>query len=217
MKLKNMLSSNIKFLRFKNKLTQEKMGKLINKQPTTISEWENGKNIPRSSTLYQLASLFEISIHDLLERDLASDQSTNFSASKNTNPKYLIPIRATALAGLKKPKQIDVEIVALDLDYYSQYGNNIFAVTIKGNSMMPRISPGDVLIIKEQSEVENGDIALLSVQNEMIIKEYRKHPEGIQLISWNTNIEGFDFYTWKEIEQLEIKIIGKAIKIIGNL
>ena len=83
--------------------------------------------------------------------------------------------------------------------------------------MLPRISPGDILIIKEQSKVNNGDIALLSVQNEMIIKEYRKHPEGIQLISWNTTIEGFDFYTGKEIEVLEIKVIGKAIKIIGNL
>ena len=103
-----------------------------------------------------------------------------------------------------------MKFISLDLDYYSQYGNDIFAVLVEDNSMMPRISPGDVLIIKEQDHVDNGDIALLFVQNEMIIKEYRKHPEGIQLISWNTNIEGFDFYTWKEIEQLEIKIIGKA-------
>ncbi|AMP20449.1 hypothetical protein AZF37_04020 [endosymbiont 'TC1' of Trimyema compressum] len=210
--MRKILANNIKYLRNKNKLTQTKMGELIAKQATAISEWENGKNIPRSGTLYQLASLFEFSIHDLLETDLTSEYSTSNNTSNNQKNNYLIPICNTAFARLKEPKQINVKIVSLDLDYYSQYGNNIFAVLVEGNSMLPRILPGDILIIKEQSEVNNGDIALLSVQNEMIIKEYRKHPEGIQLISWNTT-----FYTLKEIEALEIKVIGKAIKIIGNL
>ena len=86
--LKKTLSNNIKYLRIKNKLTQEKMSKLINKQPTTISEWENGKNIPRSSTLYQLADLFEVSIHSLLETDLSSEHSVSKSIPKNKETNF---------------------------------------------------------------------------------------------------------------------------------
>lgn len=64
------LPSNIKYLRLLNKKTQEEIGQICNKTNTAVSNWEKGIREPDALDLSALSSYFNVSIDDLMLKDL---------------------------------------------------------------------------------------------------------------------------------------------------
>lgn len=71
------LSSNIKFLRAQHKKTQNDLAKLCGKKNTAISNWEKGIREPSSIDLAILANYFNVSVDDLLLKDLKKEIINN--------------------------------------------------------------------------------------------------------------------------------------------
>lgn len=63
-----MLGDNIKKLRIEKGLTQEELGKVLNKTKNNISQYETGKREPDNDTLSKLSDLFSVSVDYLLGR-----------------------------------------------------------------------------------------------------------------------------------------------------
>lgn len=70
----NYFSSNIRYLRKLNKLTQEEMGQKLNKSDTTIGFWENGKRSPTVYDTFQVCDYFKIDFHTLVETDMETKE-----------------------------------------------------------------------------------------------------------------------------------------------
>ncbi|NFS12837.1 helix-turn-helix transcriptional regulator [Clostridium botulinum] len=64
-----MLGDNIKELRIKKGLTQEELGKMLNKTKNNISQYETGKREPDIDTLIKLSNLFSVSINRLVGKE----------------------------------------------------------------------------------------------------------------------------------------------------
>ena len=84
-----------------------------------------------------------------------------------------------------------------------------FCLTAKGDSMInARIFDGDVVFIKEQPDVENGEIAAVIIDGEATLKRVYKYSGRIELRAENPLYESLNF----EKEQLNnIRILGKAV------
>ncbi|EGQ4198033.1 helix-turn-helix transcriptional regulator, partial [Staphylococcus pseudintermedius] len=68
-----MFSKNLKYLRKKYDMEQIDLAKKLGrKSASSISEWEKGKYTPKMKTLSELARLFNVSINDLMEKDLSN-------------------------------------------------------------------------------------------------------------------------------------------------
>ena len=92
-----------------------------------------------------------------------------------------------------------------------------FGLQIKGDSMEPKFSDGDVIIVRKQSNVDSGDIAVVLVNgNDATIKKIKKRPDGIMLIPTNPAYEVM-FYNNSEIDSLPVSIIGKAVELRAKL
>lgn len=76
-----MFSQNLKYLRNKHDMEQIDLAhKLGRKSASSISEWEKGKYTPKLKTLSEIASIFKVSIDDLMDEDLSNmkeDQKPN--------------------------------------------------------------------------------------------------------------------------------------------
>ncbi len=72
MKEKNKLylSTNIKYLRTVNKKTQEELANVCGKKNTAVSNWEKGIRQPDAIDLAIISNFFNISIDDLMLKDL---------------------------------------------------------------------------------------------------------------------------------------------------
>ena len=71
---KNYLASNIKYLRIRKNITQKQIGKFCNKSDVAVYYWESGSREPNSIDLVKLSVLFNVSVDDLISKDLRIEQ-----------------------------------------------------------------------------------------------------------------------------------------------
>lgn len=172
-----------------------------------LSGWENEKYEPDITSIKKLSEIFNVSIDYLLGK---SDEpgAPKITQSRATR----IPVLGKVVAG------IPIEAIEEILDYEEitpelSSGGEFFALRIKGNSMEPKISEGDVVIVRKQEDADNGDTAIILVNgNEATVKKIRKTPEGISLIPNNPSYD-VAFYSNKEIETLPVRIVGKVVEL----
>ena len=93
---------------------------------------------------------------------------------------------------------------------------DFFALLIKGDSMEPRIKQNDILIVRRQSDVDSGDIAVVLVNGyDATVKKIMKHQDGISLVSFNSTYAP-TFYTTNEVKTLPVEILGKVVELRGK-
>ncbi len=158
-------------------------------------------------------------------RDLNQTKIVRFANALNTTTEYLMSGELDKKAkGIKIPvlgyvrAGIPISAVEEILDYeeiseeMSSQGD-FFALQIKGDSMEPRMREGDVVIIKQQPTVENGDIAVVLVNgDDATVKKFYRSSSGIKLISINPAYDPF-FFTPDEVNTLPVQIIGKVVEL----
>lgn len=188
-----------KQMRLNNK-SQADLSKDLNLPFTTISNWYRGIRYPRPDKMQLLADYFGIRMEELISN------SINNSGIK-------IPILGTVIAGIPVTAVEDIigyEEINEKMDRCGDY----FALEIKGDSMEPKMSKGDIVIVKQQNTVENGQIAIVLVNgDEATVKKVRFRDNGIELIAFNSYVYEPHFYSAKEIEELPVKIIGRVVEL----
>lgn len=97
------------------------------------------------------------------------------------------------------------------VSYAAALMGNLYGLKINKDNMAPRISNGDTIIFREQNTVNNGDIVIVSLKKEIQCFKLINSSNGITLISNNPAYEPL-FYTYEEIENLPLIIIGKVIE-----
>lgn len=74
----SIFSKNLKFLREKNKLSQNKLAELANVNQTTIARWENEEISPSLDNILDVADALNISVANLTGIDLEKKETNSF-------------------------------------------------------------------------------------------------------------------------------------------
>lgn len=124
-----------------------------------------------------------------------------------------IPVLGTVKAGIPitaVQEILDYEEISSEMARCGEY----FALRIKGDSMEPRMHEGDVVIVKQQSTVDSGQIAIVLVNgDEATVKKVRFRDNGIELIAFNSYAYEPHFYSAEEIRRLPVEIIGRVVEL----
>lgn len=89
---------------------------------------------------------------------------------------------------------------------------SFYALKVKSDSMSPIIMEGDILIVKQQSTAESGDIVIAKVNgDDACCKKLIRRPDGIVLQSFNPSYEP-RFFTNDEINDKHVQIVGKCVE-----
>lgn len=198
-------------LRLSRGLTLQQVADYVGLQKAAIYKYEHGLTVnPKRSLIEKLAVLFQVSPSYLL--GINDDEEESNSVTKGVR----IPVLGNVAAGIPITAVTDVEDWEEIPEAMAKTGS-YFALRIKGQSMEPRICNGDVVIVKQQSDVDTGDVAIVLVNgDEATVKEVKKLDTGIMLIGWNTAVYSPRFYSAKDIKSLPVKIIGKVVELRGK-
>ena len=195
-------------LRTQRKISQLKLAKELNVHQTAVSQWEQNRTSPDSQLLPDIASYFGVSIDYLLGID-----DDNKPAKKNIKA----PVLGYVAAGI--PIEAIEDIVDYEELDAGQFNSNYeyFGLKIQGDSMMPRMHDGDVVIVQKQPDVESGDVAIVCINGDKATcKQLKKHTNGITLIPYNTAYEPM-FFTNDEVRDKPITVLGKVVELRGKL
>lgn len=87
-----------------------------------------------------------------------------------------------------------------------------FVLKINDDSLEPKISTGDLLIIKKSTDYKTNDIVALCIDDSsLIVRQIKVYDNGIYILALNPSIEPL-FYRSSELSTMEITIIGKLIE-----
>nr|WP_195282578.1 S24 family peptidase [Harryflintia acetispora] len=186
--------------------TLEEIGKAVGVSKATVQRWESGeiKNL-RRDRIARLAAALEVTPESIVMDQPVEGAHTGIK----------IPVLGYVRAG------IPIEAVQEILDYeeitpeMAAQGEH-FALQVTGNSMEPRFQEGDVVIVRRQPDVDDGNIAVVLVDgNDATVKTVRKHKNGISLVAMNPSYTPM-FFTNDEILELPVSIIGKVVELRGK-
>lgn len=192
----------IKDLRLKKGITQRELAEMCGVHQTAVSQWEKGRTLPDKSALIKLSDIFGVSIDTLMKK--------NTPVSKNS-----IPVLGYVRAGCPAEaieNIIDYEDISPEMAAKGEF----FGLKVVGDSMSPRICQDDVVIVRKQNHIENGEIGVVLINNlDATIKKVIKNGTGITLIPFNPDYEPL-FFSAEEIVTLPVTILGKVVELRGK-
>ncbi len=172
----------------------------------TVSRWESGNiaNMGRDK-IALLSQILKITPGAIAGYDSQQKDSNKKAAVK-------VPVLGLVRAGIPMDAVeyiIDYEEISEEMAHQGEF----FGLQIKGNSMEPRITEGDVVIVRKQPDVESGETAIVLINgDEATIKKVQKFNGGINLIPNNPAYDVMT-YTNEQIEKLPIRVLGKVVEL----
>lgn len=215
----------IKELRKKFDLTQQSFADEIganNKQ--TISDVEKGKQKSLNDEQVRIIlDKYGVSKAWLILGEgemLESEQSNSAQVLVDTDKFISIPI-VTAKASGSPVGEIPYEViergeVSIAKMLFKTMPNieNVQAVEVIGNSMSPRINPGDYVIIDKIRHFDHDGVYVMQFDSMLLVKRLQVTTKGIKIISDNRMYDE-DFYD-PENDQRLMNIVGKVILVINR-
>lgn len=198
------IGARIKELRLKNNMMQVDLAKAVNSSKQTIYKYENDivTNIPYDKIIL-LAKALNTTTAYLMgwEDDLPSYPGIMPVEKKR------FPFLGEIACG--EPIYADEEH-----NVYLESDSSIkadFCLRCKGDSMTgDNINDGDVVFIRKQDAVNNGDIACVIIDDEATLKHIYLADNTVSLVSSNLS---YPPIVYKEDDCKTIKILGKAVAL----
>ena len=193
-------------------LSAERVAETLGVSPATIYRYENGdiEKVP-GERLEPIARALQTTPAYLMgwENDSAETQSTLPSNIIPMPEMRKIPLVGAIACGEPILAEENIEdYISIPKDLAGD-----FALTCKGDSMInARIFDGDIVYIRQQDTVENGEIAAVLIDNEATLKRVRLFDDHISLEPENPMYKPLVY--WNE-EMNIVRILGKAVAFTG--
>lgn len=180
---------------------------------STISQYLSGKYEPKSDGIYKIARALNVNEAWLMgyDVDMKRDERTAYPENLYKIEKKNIPLLGTIAAGepIYAAEEHEACFVA---------GSELaadFCLKVKGDSMInARINDGDIVFIRKQETVDEGQIAAVIIDEDVTLKRVYKTNGNVMLVSENANYKPM---VYKKEDGKEIRILGLAVAFLSPL
>ena len=206
---KTILAKNIRHYMELNSKTRNDMCEALGVKYTTFTDWVNGKTYPRIERIEQIADYFGIGKSDLLEDHSRLPADAIPYRKRPTQP---IPIVGAVSCGVPLLAEDNIEgYIETPIDDITT-GETYFWLHAKGDSMANiGIHEGDLLLIRQQNDVDSGDIAVVAIHgDDVTLKRVIKKNNALVLQPENPAYET-KIFVGEEMQEVEIR--GRLMKL----
>lgn len=200
--------TKLKSIRLSMGLSQEEFAKKLNTTKQVISRYETEQRTPKITIAQEYANILGVPLQNLIDNNVDFPLATNIIPMPEAKSIPLVgkiacgtPITATEnLEGyIKIPAQLEAD----------------FALVCRGDSMVgARIMDGDFVAIRQQPDVDDGDIAAVLIEDEATLKRVYKMPGRLVLRAENPRYAPIDL-SGAELDG--VRILGKAVYFISSI
>ena len=192
-------AENLRYMRRKANCSQNQLAADLGyKSFTTIQKWEDGSAVPPYKTITRIAEYFGVTVEEMMDGKVLQ------------LPNLEIPVLGVVSGGepiLAEQNYLGFEHVIPD----DARRGECFYLQVVGDSMKDaRILPGDLIYVKKQEYLNNGDIGVVMIDNEATVKKVIFTKDGMTLQPANDEYSPI-VLTKKDIEERQVRIIGKVL------
>ena len=206
---KTILAQNIRHYMEQNNKTRNDMCEALGVKYTTFTDWVNGKTYPRIDRIEQMADYFGIEKSALLEDP---DRLPVGAIPYQKQPTQPIPIVGAVSCGVPLLAEDNIEGYIDTPIQDITTGETYFWLRAAGDSMRNvGIHEGDLLLIRQQNDVDSGDIAVVAINgDDATLKRVIKKENALILQPENPSYET-KIFVGEEMETVHIR--GRLMKL----
>lgn len=181
-------------------LSQQEVADYVKVSKSAISRWESGQveNIGRSK-IQLLSEILAISPTAIVSGRTTNERKDSYDSKR-------IPLLGTIAAGVPLLAEEHIE------DYFN-LDSSIdadFALKVRGDSMLGAdIFPGDIVFLRKQPNLENGEIGAILIENEATLKKFYEDHGTVILQAEN------DKYQPIILTNGYVKVLGKLVAVLS--
>lgn len=200
--------SKLRAARKAKELTQKELAAKIKAAHNSISNWENDQNMPDPDTIQNLCWALDVQPNYFFSVDSNSTLPSNLMQMPEMRKIPLVGLIACG-APILAEEHIE-DYVDIPKSIHAD-----FALTCKGDSMInARIFDGDIVYIRQQPSVENGEIAAVLIEGEATLKRVRLFDDHVSLEPENPMYKPLVY--WGD-EMSAVHILGKAVAFTSTI
>lgn len=198
-------------------IKQNDLSKRTGIPKSAISMYIKGQRVPRQDRISDISEAYNVNEAWLMGYDVPMRKN---NPASDTGFDNIYPIELHKIPILGAVACGEPILMSEERENYIMSGTDIkadFCLVAKGDSMMnARIMDGDIVFIRRQPEVENGEIAAVAIDDEATLKRfYRDETTGtITLVAENPSYAPMVFTAEN---QKNVYILGKAIAFQSDI
>ena len=198
-----MFPGRLRELRKSRNMTQPQLAQLLGIAKSTVSMYENGRREPDLETLEAIADIFNVDLNSLASKKERSVIPNGFYPVPSTSKRPRLGVISCGNP-IDTPENFD------GYDDVPDMFDCDFTLVCEGDSMIgARICDGDIVYIKQQPTIENGQIAAVLIDGEeKLLKRVYITEESIILQAENPTYPPRSYH--KE-DMNRVSIIGKVV------
>lgn len=178
-------------------LTLEEVAKAVGVSKSTVLKWETGTiedmRVNKAAALAQVLNVSPLWVIGI------TDSRSGPPRTKR------VPILGSIAAG-------EPILATEEYGEYVELSEDVpvdFCLRVKGDSMIDaRIQDGDLVFVRRQTTVENGQIAVVLIDDEATLKRFYRTKDGVILKPENSKYEPL-FFTHRDFRQ--VRVLGRAV------
>ena len=207
-------AERLKSLRREKGWSQQRLADELDLSKSSVNMYERGEREPGFETMEAIADLFNVDMNYLYGRtDIKIADPIVLAPKKHTIPPGFEPMpkmkKIPLIGSIACGEPITAE---QNIEKMVDVPENIrcdFSLTCHGDSMVDAgIHDKDVVYIRIQPEVENGEIAAVRIDGEATLKRVYYNPGTLTLMPANPAYAPM-IYTGSQLEEVHIE--GKAV------
>lgn len=209
------IAERIRELRSARGLSQQELADKIGVSKSSINMYERGERIPPLRSQEALADYFNVDLDYLAGRTDYTTQIVRrptIPAGFEPLPEMTaVPLVGTIACGTPILAEQNVEArIGVPAAWRAD-----FALTCKGDSMAPRYLDGDIVCIRCQPEVEQGEIAAVRIGDEATLKHFHRQGDTVMLLADNAAVCPPMIYAGPQLNEIQIE--GRAVGFCRGL
>ena len=194
-------------------LTQSELAQRVGVSRSTIAMWETGGSQPDNDALRVMADAMGVSTDYLLGRTDQPRPAVDWDAAGILQLPDTVPVPLVGDIACGTPILAEQNIE--DYLQVPSYVHASFCLRCHGDSMInARIFDGDLVFIRKQDAVDDGEIAAVLIGDEATLKRVRKLPGKLVLSPCNPM---YDDMIYQGAELDDVRILGKAVYFISAI
>lgn len=202
------------YLNLKN-VSRADISRKLGYPETTLANWANGISYPRIDKIQELADFFEVNKSDLIEDKSSINQMILHHPDLHPIKRIRnVPILGTIACGTPITAVENIEgYIGIDPEHM----DGDLALYCKGDSMIEAgINNGDLVLIHQTPDVENGTIAAVMIEEEATLKKVYKENNTLILAACNSQYKPLIYDLSKE-DPDQVYIIGECVGVYHEL
>lgn len=209
-------ASVIRRLRIERGITQEQLASMLKISRSTIGMYETGSREPDFETCEAIADIFNVDMDYLLGRSNV-ERKAPVASAQPVPPGFspmpdmdTVPLVGRIACGEPITAEENLEgYVSIPAAWHAT-----FTLKCCGDSMEPTIHDGDLVAIRKDVQVENGQIAAVRIGDEATLKHLYLHEDYIELRPENPT---YSSIIRRKEEMNDVTIEGKAVGLCRGL